>query len=352
MMIEKMVKNSVKGMKAYKVDNSEYGIKIDANESNTNIFQEIMPDIWKNVMKEDINRYPDSEASNLRKAISGFIGVPTEKILCGNGSDELIKMIIDGFVNPGEAVLSHSPTFGMYGVSTKVSGGIYEEIETDEAFNIDIDKLIAKARDLKAKLIFICNPNNPTGNILEKSQVRRVLKETESILVLDEAYIEFAGESMVDEIGDWDNLIIMRTLSKAFGLAGLRLGYIIADGPIMETMRAIKPPYNLNRISQRLAAEVLSHASYINKNIEAIRAERERMLGELVKIEQLKVFPTKSNFILLRTDETDRLDEAFKRESILVRKYSGGRLGNCLRISIGLQSENEAVMAVIREVFQ
>ncbi|MBK5251319.1 MAG: histidinol-phosphate transaminase [Peptostreptococcaceae bacterium] len=351
-MIERMTKESIKGMKAYLVDNSKYDIKIDANESNTNIFQEIMPEIWGNVMKEDINRYPDSEASELRKAISGFIGVPPEKILCGNGSDELIKMIVDGFVNPGEVVLSHSPTFGMYGVSTRVSGGTYAEIETDEVFNIDIDALIAKARELKPKLIFLCNPNNPTGNILEKSQVRRVLRETESILVLDEAYIEFAGESMVDEIGDWENLVIMRTLSKAFGLAGLRLGYIIADGPIMEVMRAIKPPYNLNRISQRLATEVLVHASYINKNIEAMKDERERMLGELAKIDELKVFPTKSNFILLRTAEAEKLDKAFKDESILVRKYSGGRLENCLRISIGSQSENEAVMAVIRGVFK
>ncbi len=351
-MIEKMIKEPIKGMKAYQVDNSKYDIKIDANESNTNIFQEIMPEIWENVMKEDINRYPDSEASELRKAISGFIGVPTEKILCGNGSDEFIKMIIDGFVNPGEVVLSHSPTFGMYGISTRVSGGTYAEIETDEAFSIDIDALITKARELKPKLIFLCNPNNPTGNILEKSQVRRVLRETEAILILDEAYIEFAGESMVDEIGDWENLVIMRTLSKAFGLAGLRLGYIIADGPIMEVVRAIKPPYNLNRISQRFATEVLVHASYINKNIEAIKDERERMLGELVKIDELKVFPTKSNFILIRTVEAENLDKAFKDESILVRKYSGGRLENCLRISIGLQSENEAVMAVIRGFFK
>ena len=351
-MIEKMIKESIKGMKAYQVDNSKYDIKIDANESNTNIFQKIMPEIWENVMKEDINRYPDSEATDLRKAISGFIGVPPEKILCGNGSDELIKMIIDGFINPGEIVLSHSPTFGMYGVSTRVSGGTYAEIETDDAFNIDIDELIAKARELKAKLIFLCNPNNPTGNILEKSQVRRILRETEAILILDEAYIEFAGESMVDEIDDWENLIIMRTLSKAFGLAGLRLGYIITGGSIMELMRAIKPPYNLNRISQRLATEVLAHASYINKNIEAMKAERERMLVELEQIDALKVFPTKSNFILLRTAEAEKLYKAFKDASILVRNYAGGRLENCLRISIGLQKENEAVMAVIRRTFK
>ncbi|HKL11882.1 MAG TPA: aminotransferase class I/II-fold pyridoxal phosphate-dependent enzyme, partial [Clostridia bacterium] len=208
-MIEKMVKETIKGMKAYQVDNSRYDIKIDANESNSNIFNEIMPEIWKNVMEEDINRYPDSEASDLREAISSFIGVKPEKILCGNGSDELIKIIIDAFVNPGEAVISHSPTFGMYGISTRVSGGAYLEIETDEAFDIDVDELIAKANEESAKLVFLCNPNNPTGNILEKEQIRRILRQTKSILVLDEAYIEFAGESMVDEVDDWENLIVM-----------------------------------------------------------------------------------------------------------------------------------------------
>ncbi len=350
-MIEKMVKETVKGMKAYQVDNGRYDIKIDANESNSNIFSEIMPEIWGNVMKEDINRYPDSEASELRGAISAFIGVPAEKILCGNGSDELIKIIIDAFVNPGEAVLSHSPTFGMYGISTRVSGGSYMEIETDDTFEIDVDDLIAKANEASAKLIFLCNPNNPTGNIVEKKQIRRILRETKSILVLDEAYIEFAGESMVDEVDDWENLIIMRTLSKAFGLAGLRLGYIITGGPIMEVVKAIKPPYNLNRISQRLGREVLAHSSFINRNIEAIKAERERMLEDLLKIKELKVFPTKSNFILLKTDQAEKLDRAFKKESILIRKYSGGRLENCLRISIGSRSENETVMDVIRRTF-
>lgn len=351
-MIENMIRETLKGMKAYEVDNKPYDIKIDANESNYNIFGDIMPLIWEKVMEEDINRYPDSEATELRGAISRFIGVPPERILCGNGSDELIKMLIDAFVNPGERVLSHSPTFSMYGISTRVAGGVYGEIETDEAFDVDVQALIDKAKSLRPKIIFLCNPNNPTGNILEKSQIRRIIRETGALVVLDEAYIEFAGESMVDEIGQWENLVILRTLSKAFGLAGLRLGYLVADGPAMEILRAIKPPYNLNRVSQRLGTEVLAHADYIRRNIERLKSERERMLTGLKALGSLEVFPSKSNFILMRTDRADALDAAFKEASILVRKFGGGRLENCLRISIGTPEENDAVLDVIREVFQ
>lgn len=351
-MIENMIRETLRGMKAYEVDNKPYDIKIDANESNYNIFGDIMPLIWEKVMEEDINRYPDSEATELRAAISRFIGVPPERILCGNGSDELIKMLIDAFVNPGERVLSHSPTFSMYGISTRVAGGVYGEIETDEAFDVDVQALIDKAKSLRPKIIFLCNPNNPTGNILEKSRIRRILRETGALVVLDEAYIEFAGESMVDEIGQWENLVILRTLSKAFGLAGLRLGYLVADGPAMEILRAIKPPYNLNRVSQRLGTEVLAHADYIRRNIEILKSERERMLAGLKALGSLEVFSSKSNFILMRTDRADALDAAFKEASILVRKFGGGRLENCLRISIGTPEENDAVLDVIREVFQ
>lgn len=349
-MIENMIRKTIKGMKAYGVDNRRYDIKIDANESNYNIFEEIMPEIWSRVMEEDINRYPDSEATALRGAISRFIGVAPGEILCGNGSDELIKMIIDSFVNPGEWVLSHSPTFSMYGMATRIAGGSYAEVETDKDFDLDVEAFLEKARKIRPKVIFLCNPNNPTGNILEKDQIRRVLKETGAIVVLDEAYIEFAGESMVDEIGQWENLVILRTLSKAFGLAGLRLGYAVAQGTIMEVLRAVKPPYNLNRISQRLGTEVLAYASHIEANIETLKRERDRMMEELVKFSDLEVFPSRSNFILVRTSEAEALDKAFKEDSILVRKFSQGRLENCLRISIGTSRENDAVMAVLGRV--
>lgn len=349
-MIEKYLKEEVKSLKPYLPHDYDCKYKMDANESPFNIKPEIMQSIVSKLLSTDINRYPDTNSVELRKSISEFIKVDYKNIVVGNGSDEMIHVLLNTFVDKDEVVISHEPTFSMYGINTKVLGGRYIELPTDEEFNLDIDKLISVSNDFGSKIIILCNPNNPTGNLIDKSDIVKVLDRTDSIVVVDEAYIEFGGESMVDKLSDYDRLIVLRTFSKAFGAAGIRTGYLLSSDQIVEKISAVKPPYNLNVVSQLIAAELMKNSDSVMGNIEVIKAERDRLNGEMQKIQNIKLYKTGANFIMFKVEDAKSVFDKLIQNGIMIRYFSGGVLENHLRVSVGTREENDAFLKVLKEV--
>lgn len=349
--MKELVKESVINLKPYRVIEEEYTIKIDANESPYNILDDIGGKILEKLGEQTPNRYPDNESTDLKKTLAQYTGMDEENILCGNGSDELLKMIIDVFVDKNDNVVTHSPSFAMYKVITQIAGGNLIEVAGDESFSIEIDNVISEANENKAKVIFLCTPNNPTGRGIAREDIMKVLDNTSSIVVVDEAYYEFDGETLIDKIDEYERLIVLRTLSKAFGLAGLRIGYGVASAGTIEILSKVKAPYNLNSISQLIGQTVLDNRSAVGGYIEAIKAERERVFEELNDIEGIEAIPSKSNFILIRTGKYNDLIPRFKEEKILVKGFgTEGVLGNCIRLAIGTEDENTKVLKILKEV--
>ncbi|MDK2919662.1 MAG: histidinol-phosphate aminotransferase [Candidatus Petromonas sp.] len=346
-----LIKKNVQNLGVYKVGREPYDVKLDANENPYNVLEELTELITSRLVSENLNRYPDNDALMLREAIATYIGVKDENIICGNGSDEIIKMIVDAFVDKDDVVVTHTPTFSMYKVAAEISGGRVIEIEDNEDFEINIENIINAANENNAKVIFLCNPNNPTGILIGQSDIIRVLESTNAIVAIDEAYYEFCGETVVDKIDKYDRLIVLRTLSKAFGLAGMRVGYGVANSDFINVLNKVRPPYNLNTVSQAIGEVVLQNMGIVDKYIEEIKREREFFMNELSSIKDIKVIPSKSNFLLIKTDKYLDLIERFKENKIKVRDFgSDGILKNCIRLTVGTREENKKALKVIKEV--
>ncbi len=346
-----LIKESVVNLKPYKVIEESYNIKIDANESPYNIFEYIGNVVLTKLAKQKLNRYPDNESSQLKNALSQYTKVEEENILCGNGSDELLKIIVDTFVDKGDTVVTHSPSFAMYKVMTEIAGGELLEVDGDEDFSIDIDQIISKSNESKAKVIFLCTPNNPTGRIINRKDILKVLENTSAIVVVDEAYFEFFGETVIDKIKDYKKLIVLRTLSKAFGLAGLRVGYGVASKELIEIISKVKVPYNLNSISQCIGETVLDNKEIAFEYIEVLREERDKLFSKLKRIDGIQAIPSKSNFILIRASKYQDLIKRFKEAKIQVKGFGTvGPLKNCIRLTVGTDKENIEVLRILKEV--
>lgn len=349
--MKELIKESVMNLKPYKVTKQNYRIKIDANESPYNIFEDIGSLVLSRLSEQDLNRYPDNDAAGLKKTLAEYVGVEEESILCGNGSDELLKIIIDTFVDKEDVVVTHSPSFAMYKVMTGIAGGKLIEVQGNEDFSIDINAIISKANKNKAKVIFLCTPNNPTGRIVDREDIIRVLDNTSSIVVVDEAYFEFFGETIIDKIKDYEKLIVLRTLSKAFGLAGLRIGYVAANKELIEIISRVKAPYNLNSISQYIGERVLDNKEIAFKYIEKLKYERDKLFIELEKIKGVQAIPSNSNFILIRVSKYQYLTKRFREEKINIKGFgTEGLLKNCIRLTVGTDRENIEVLRILKEV--
>lgn len=350
MTINNFFKDSVKKFIPY-IPNENYGmIRLDANESPFNLSVEVREKVMSRIKKFNFMQYPDTNSDKLREKISDYIGFPKDNIVVGNGSDEMIHVLLNTFIEKDDKVISHNPTFSMYGINTEVLGGYYQEIDSDSEFHVDIDALIKKANETKAKVVFLCNPNNPTGKTTSKKDIINLIEKTNSIIVVDEAYIEFGGESIVNEISNYERLIVLRTLSKAFGAAALRVGYLISSKEIADKISAVKPPYNLNGVSQMIAEEILSDLNTIEDNIKIIKSEKNRVYKELQKIEKIKLYESSTNFILFKVENAEEVFEKLKSKRILIRLFKGGKLNNHLRVSMGSIMENQKFVDCLKEI--
>lgn len=297
--------------------------------------------------------YPDPEARALRALLSDYVGVGAEHILAGAGADELIALILQLFIEPGDAVINAPPTFSMYAFDAPLAFGRVVDVPRRADFSLDVEGIEAAARESGAKLLFLCSPNNPDGSLIPPQTVERLL-ELPLVVVLDEAYIEFSGaESLAPCVPQTPNLIVLRTFSKWAGLAGLRAGYGIFPREIIAHLWKIKQPYNVNVAADAAARASLAEQPHLRANVEQLIAERERLERELAAIPTLHPYPSRGNFVLCRVTGMDaatlrrRLAE---EHGILIRHYNTPRLRDCVRISAGTPAQTDALLAALREI--
>ncbi|HEY0736776.1 MAG TPA: histidinol-phosphate transaminase [Herpetosiphonaceae bacterium] len=295
--------------------------------------------------------YPDPDQLPLRRALAGYTGQPIERILCGNGSDEIIDLLMRLFLAPGDVVVESPPTFGMYSFNTGVVGGRIVQVPRNDDWSVDVELLAEAVERERAKLVFLPSPNNPDGGVLPREAVERLL-ELPAVIVIDEAYAEFSGETVADLVGRAPNLIVLRTFSKWAGLAGLRIGYGLIPEAIIEHLWKIKPPYNINMAAGIAGIAALDDLPYLMANVDRIVAERERLFTALQTIDGFQPYPSRANFILirLRDGRARELKLALEQRGILVRHYSKPGLSDCIRISVGRPEQNARVLAELRQI--
>lgn len=299
-----------------------------------------------------LNRYPDPYQWELKKAIGKFRNVPVENIFLGNGSDEIIDLCYRIFCNPGtDKVLLFPPTYGMYEVSASINDTAVIKIPLTVDFQIDVEKVRPILKDEKLKLIFICSPNNPTGNAMNREDIEFIIENFGGMVIIDEAYIDFSDkQSFAGQVNKYDNLIVMQTFSKALGLAAARIGIAVTNTEIIRYFNKVKPPYNISTINQEAAYSKLEDLNIIKLQISVIRQERERIFSELEKLKAIKkIYPSDSNFLLVEVTNADNLYNKLINRHIVIRNRSSV-VSNCLRITVGKKSENDELLRTIREL--
>jgi histidinol-phosphate aminotransferase len=343
--IENILRKNIKKLIPYSSARDEYkgneGIFLDANENT-----------FGSPLKENYNRYPDPLQIAVKEKISKLKEVPVENIFLGNGSDEAIDILFRAFCNPGkDEVIVCPPTYGMYEVSANINDiAVIKVPLTADTFQLDTEGIL-KATTKNTKLIFLCCPNNPTGNGVKWQAIKTILDTFKGIVVIDEAYINFASyRSLIPELANYPNLVILQTLSKAWGLAGLRVGMAFASKKIIEVFNKIKPPYNINVVSQQLALEALDNAEQVDNWIKKIVIERTKLAHELTKLSFVKqVYPSEANFILVKTTDAKKLYNYLATNKIVIRDRSKVTLcEGCLRITIGTKEENKQLLTALK----
>ena len=312
------------------------GIYLDANE---------------NPYDNNYNRYPDPHQKNLKRRLAEIKGVPVEKIFIGNGSDEPIDLVFRLFCEPRRHnAVSIAPTYGMYKVAAAINDVQMREVQLEPGFTLDAEKLLA-ATDENTRLLFLCSPNNPSGNCFPKKEIEKVIRRFNGIVILDEAYIDFAGQpGFLSELDEYPNLVILQTLSKAWGMAGLRLGLAFAQPLIVDTLSRVKYPYNINVVTQKIVLEQLRRSP--DAQIAEIVSERGRVLEGLAKNPVIrKIHPTDANFVLVEVDEPRTIYDRLIGAGIIVRDRSRIKgCEGCLRITIGTPEENDRLLETLKKL--
>jgi len=344
-----MIRSDIKALAAYHVPDSSGMIKLDAME---NPFS--MPDAlrkqWSNALAEvDINRYPNADMARLRDKIAAHAGVSADQILLGNGSDEIIQMILMTICS-GTCVVP-APTFVMYDLISHWLKRPVASVPLSDDFNLDADHFLQVCAREKAVVAFLACPNNPTGNLWPEKIVRKIAKNFNGLLVIDEAYGPFSERTHTHLISK--NVMVLRTFSK-LGWAGLRLGYLIGQAEQIAHLNKVRMPYNINALTQASASLLLDHFDVFEQQAATIRAERERVMATLSGMDHIDVFPSQTNFILLRVADADAAFVQLKQCGILIKNMNSARglLANCLRITIGSSEENDAVLNALKEILK
>ncbi|MBK8813389.1 MAG: histidinol-phosphate transaminase [Acidobacteria bacterium] len=344
MKIENLVRANIKTLKPYSSARKEFTGKgevfLDANE---NSFGSPLPRAY--------NRYPDPLQTEIKRLLAPIVGVHPEQLFVGNGSDEAIDLLFRIFCEPRQDnVVICPPTYGMYEVSAAINDVAVRRAPLTNEFRLDTGK-IGQTIDGRTKLIFICSPNNPTGNAFPREDIIGIARGFDGIVVVDEAYFEFArGASIASEIGTYPNLVVLRTFSKAWGLAGLRTGFAIANEEVIRLFNNVKPPYNVSQIAQEAIVEALGNRNAVELMIDSIIAEREILKYELNRLPFVsRVYPSDANFVLVRTADADSIYRFLLDERIVVRNRNTVELcEGCLRITIGTPVENQQLLRALK----
>lgn len=342
--LNRLVRENVKLLKPYSSARDEF-----KGNKNDMIFL----DANENPFENGVNRYPDPQQKDLKSVLAKQRGVQVENILLGNGSDEVLDLIHRAFCEPAkDNVITLPPTYGMYKVLAETNNINNREVLLTKDFQPDVPEIL-KAADQDTKLLFFCSPNNPTGNSFDTDKIESILNDFSGLVVIDEAYIDFSNqESWLSKLDRYPNLIITHTLSKAYGLAGIRLGICYASKDIISVLNKIKPPYNVNELTQKKALKRISQPEIINNEISTILAEKKKLMNALFKVRIVtKVYPSDANFIMIEVDNADKRCNEFIAKGFVIRNRSTQPLcTNCLRITIGTPIENNKLIATLKEI--
>lgn len=323
-----------------------------AREEFVNDGQEmILLDANENPFDNDVNRYPDPMQNKLKQRLAEAKGVTEQQIYLGNGSDEVLNQLMISFCRPGkDKAIILPPTFGMYQVCADINGIETIAVPLTKAFHLDVENVLA-AQDRNTKMIFIPSPNNPTGNCFEKASILEIIKRFDGLVVVDEAYVEFAqDQSILSELGAYDNLIVVQTFSKAQGMAGVRLGMGFAHPEIIGLMNKVKAPYNLNVLTQNAVLNRLDEQGVVQQQVHQILAEKARLIKEIESLPFVKkIYPSDANFFLVKVDNSSKRYKELIADGIVVRNPSINKnCANTLRITVGTTEENNALIRALR----
>jgi histidinol-phosphate aminotransferase len=341
MNVERLLRTNIKTIKAYSSARDEYQeasddmVFLDANE---------------NPFQTSVNRYPDPQQTLVKERLTKIKGIPSSQILLGNGSDEVLDLIFRAFCEPGkDNVITLPPTYGMYKVLADLNAVDITYVTLDSNFEPKVEEILG-SQDDNSKLLFLCSPNNPSANSFKAKSIERLINEFNGIVVIDEAYIDFSNQrSWLSRLNEFPNLIVTQTFSKAYGLAGIRLGICCASEFIISILHKIKPPYNVNQLTQTKALERLSTLEEVNEQIKIIVKERDTLTSALNDISFIKhVYPSDANFVLVKVDDANLRYEQLIKKGIVVRNRTNQPLcENCLRFTVGTPEENKQLIETL-----
>ena len=343
--LNNLIRENVKAMKPYSSARDEFEdfdtadmIFLDANE---------------NPFQNGVNRYPDPQQASVKVVLGKMKNVSPKQILLGNGSDEVLDLLFRAFCEPKfDSVITLPPTYGMYGVLANLNNVDNKEVLLSNDFQPQVEKIL-EAVISNTKIIFLCSPNNPTGNSFSTESVTTLLEKFNGFVVIDEAYIDFSDKaSWLEKLDQYPNLIITQTLSKAYGLAGIRLGICYASAEVIAVLNKIKPPYNVNELTQQRALERLNNPDKVKSEIKSIIEQREQLLSVLKSVSFVeKIYPTEANFILIKVDDANkRYDELIKNGIVIRNRTTQPLCDNTLRLTIGTEEENKKLIKVLQSI--
>ncbi len=343
--INNLVRPNISALKPYSSARDEF------KDATTN--RMIFLDANENPLENGVNRYPDPQQKDVKSMLSSIKNIPTENILLGNGSDEVLDLIFRAFCEPNQDnIITLPPTYGMYDVLANTNAIDVLTVELSADFQPKVDDIL-KTQNSNTKLLFLCSPNNPTANSFEASKIEKLLTNFNGIVVIDEAYIDFSeDESWISRLSDFPNLIVTQTLSKAYGMAGIRLGICYASNEIISILNKIKPPYNVNQLTQQKAIQRLEKQQEVQNEIQNIISERSLLIKALKSVTWIDtIYPTQANFVLVKVDNATKRYSQLVEKGIVVRNRTNQPLcKNCLRFTVGTSEENEKLIEVLKKL--
>ena len=344
------IRPEIRALTAYPVAKADGMIKLDAMENPYALPAEVRTRLANALADIDINRYPDGGADGVKRALRTSLALRDDvSLMLGNGSDELLQIITTAVAKPGTAIVAPDPSFVMYRLYAVYANARYVAVPLQENFDLDGDAMLAAIEREAPALVWIAYPNNPTGNLFDAGTVERIVRAAPGLVVIDEAYYAFADRSFLPRVREFANLIVVRTVSK-IGMAGLRLGYAAAHPAWIAELEKVRPPYNINALTQAAVPLLLAERTLLDEQAKAIRAERARLTTALSAIAGVVVYPTATNFVVVRVADANASFAALRAAKILVKNLHGWHplLANCLRITVGTPAENDALLKVLK----
>ena len=349
---DEIIRDEIRALTAYHVPDPDGMVKLDAMENPYRLPQELCRVLGEGVAGAALNRYPDPAARELKLQLRAAMQIPPAmELVLGNGSDELIQMLALAVAKPGAVMLGFDPSFVMFRMIAAFAGMRYVGLPLNADFSIDVAAAVAAVERHQPALVFIAYPNNPTGNLFDAGAIARIIAAAPGMVVVDEAYHAFAGASFMPRLAEFPNLLVMRTVSK-LGLAGLRLGLLAGHGAWLHHIDKVRLPYNVNVLTQRVAAEVLQHREVLDAQAAAICSERSRLFAGLRGVPGVEAYASVANFILFRVAKADQVFSGLKQRGVLIKNLHGSHplLADCLRVTVGTPAENAQLLRALTAI--